>query len=1022
MIQHSMIKGILLLTAMLWSLTLLGQQQVKGVITGEDDQALVGASVNEVGTANGVFTDEQGAYQITVAENAQLIFSYVGYDPQTVAVDGRSSIDMNLTTNFSLGEVVVVGYGSQKKVNLTGAVQTLDLGDLVNAPVTNSAQLMYGRFAGVTLTQGGGLPGSDGSSINIRGLGTFNNSSPLIVIDGMIVEQAEFNNLAPSDVASISVLKDASAGAIYGARAANGVILITTKSGEAGKTRVEYGGYYGWQQATVTPDFADAQLYATLLNEKFRNENPDNFDPRFTDEQLALISSGADPDLFANTNWVDQVLETAPITNHYLSFSGGNTATTYKLSLGYLNQDAISVGNFRNSRYNFRLNLKSKLNQRLTLTNNLSGWVRDFQGPSGGPGSVAEIIYQFARTSPTMPVRYSNGEFAHVDGAFNNSNASFISSNPVRELSLGNYESQNFGLNERISLKLEIAKGLSFETANTLNLNISNISNFQPRFVRNQADGTLVTENVSNSLSNSVNFNYSLLTENLLRYSRKIGSLHDVQVLVGHSAQRIRTDGFAGSLSGFPTDNLEEFNAGGIIDPVVTGGAAEVTRQSFFGRLNYVLADKYLFEANIRRDGSSRFGPGNRYGNFPSFSAGWRISEESFMKSVKAISNLKLRASWGRNGNDRINNFIFQQTFALGQDYVLGEDQAVSAAAITTLANPDIRWETTEQFDIGLDASFFKSQLQFTADYFVKNSFDVLYNNFPIPSTLGVGNLEARNAADVMNKGIELGLNYRKLEGEFTYGLGANLTYLTNEVTGLGDGQETISGNTILRVGEPIRAYYGYQVLGIFQNQEEIDAAPIHFNGTGPGDFQYVDFSGPEGEPDGVIDAEDRVIIGNPYPTWTYNMNGFANYRGFDFSFVFQGVQGIDRLMFGNGQTPMTDDRRNVLSYWENRWTAESPSTELPRLGNLGRNDLPSTFYIQDASYLRLKNIELGYTLPENLTQAIGLTQLRVYASGQNILTFSQLENFDPERASGNFNARNFPIYKVFTLGLNVSL
>lgn len=392
------------------------------------------------------------------------------------------------------------------------------------------------------------------------------------------------------------------------------------------------------------------------------------------------------------------------------------------------------------------------------------------------------------------------------------------------------------------------------------------------------------------------------------------------------------------------------------------------------------------------------------------------------MQSLEAISNLKLRASWGRNGNDRIDNFIFQQTFALGQDYVLGENVPVSAAAVTTLANPDIRWETTEQLDIGLDAGFFQNRLQMTADYFVKNSFDVLYNNFPIPATLGVGNLEARNAADVLNRGFELGLNWRKLEGEFNYGLGGNVTRLHNEVTGLGDGQETISGNTILRVGEPIRAYYGYQVIGIFQTQEEVDNAPIHFNGTAPGDFQFVDWSGPEGEPDGVIDADDRVVIGNPYPDWTYNLTGFANYKGFDFSFVFQGVQGVDRLMIGNGQTPMTDDRRNVLTYWVNRWTPDNPSTELPRLGNLGRNDLPSTFYIQDASYLRLKNIELGYTLPEAIAERVGIEKLRIYASGQNLLTFTQMENFDPERANTNFNARNFPIYKVYTLGLNLSL
>ncbi|MDE3253424.1 MAG: SusC/RagA family TonB-linked outer membrane protein, partial [Bacteroidota bacterium] len=493
-------------------------------------------------------------------------------------------------------------------------------------------------------------------------------------------------------------------------------------------------------------------------------------------------------------------------------------------------------------------------------------------------------------------------------------------------------------------------------------------------------------------------------------------------VLLGHSLIYNKSDAFAGNLSGFPSNSVQVFDGGGVINPNVSGGAYEVSLQSFFSRINYAYKGKYLLEFNMRRDGSSRFGAANKYGNFPSASAGWRVSQEKFMNRINWLSDLKLRASWGITGNDNIGNYIFEQTYNTNLDYYLG-NAVVGAVALTSLANPTITWESIKQFDIGMDASLFNNHVSVTADYFKRNSYDVLYTNFPIPSSIGVTNLAAQNAASMENSGIELNVNYRGKVADLNYNIGASVSkFADNKVTGLGDkGIETINNETIIRIGQPFAAYYGYKVIGIFQNQTDITNAPKQFgsNKTAPGDFQYADLSGPGGKPDGVIDAFDRTVIGNPYPKWTYNFNASLNYKAFDFNVVFQGVQRIDRLLNDNGQLPMEGDRNNALAYWVNRWTVDKPSQSLPRLGGVN-NSIVSDFYIQDASYLRMKNIELGYTLPRNLVKKFGMQSLRLYVGGQNLLTFTKMKNFDPERQRGSGTDQLAPLYKVYTFGLNV--
>ncbi|MBI1342308.1 MAG: SusC/RagA family TonB-linked outer membrane protein [Terrimonas sp.] len=1004
---------------------------IKGKVTAaKDNQPLSGVSVEDSDKpGSGTVTDENGMYEIRVSDNTKTLrFTYVGFISAEIPVSGRSLINVSLEAGVStLDEVVVVGYGTQKKINQTGAAETVRFDDAVNQPVTNSGQLMYGRFSGVQITQSSGLPGSDASSVIIRGVGTFGSANPLVVIDNIQYDGLEaFNNLAPSDIESISVLKDASASAIYGARGANGVIVVTTKKGKKGPMKVIYNGYTGLQKVTVVPEYLDAVNYARLKNEHDINLNGANAPLRFTASDIQAIIDGTKPDQYANTNWAKAILRNALIQNHYLSFSGGNDRTTFRVSLGYLNQQAVVKGKFKSERYNLSLNLNSKVKDWLTISNVTNTYWSKFRGPAGGAGAITGetgIINQFQRSSPTVPVYYSNGEYGIVDGSYQYVNFSFPVTNPIQKGYLGDYLNDDINIAERLGLKVDFTKYISFESSGSLNLGFGNTSNFVPTNNTYDWAGNLVGQNLVNTLTNIETFSYRLLNENILRYARKYNEHHDVSFLLGHSLIYNRNDGFTGQLSGFPSNSVQEFDGGGVLNPNVSGGASEVSLQSFFSRVNYVLNGKYLFEFNIRRDGSSRFGPSHRYANFPSASVGWRLSEEKFLSNVDWISELKLRGSWGITGNDNIGNYIFEQTYNTNLDYILGTSNIVGAVALTGLANPNITWETIKQVDLGLDAGLFRNHLSVTADYFKRNSSDVLYTNFPIPSSIGVTNLAAQNAASMVNSGVELTVNYRGRMHEFNYNVGASVSkFADNKVTGLGEkGIETINNETIIRIGQPFNAYFGYRVLGVFQTMDEVNNAPKQFgsNKTAPGDFQYADLSGPDGKPDGVIDAYDRTIIGNPFPKWTYNFNVNLDYKGFDLNIILQGVDRIDRLLNDNGQLPMEGDRNNVLAYWVNRWTVDQPSKTLPRLGGQN-NSIVSDFYIQDCSYLRVKSIELGYALPKSITRKMGIDVLRFYLGGQNILTFTKLKNFDPERQRGNATDQLTPLYKIFTFGLNV--
>ncbi|HNR16796.1 MAG TPA: TonB-dependent receptor [Chitinophagaceae bacterium] len=1000
------------------------------VINASDSTPVVGASVTDLKTKKGVSTNDKGSFSFqTSTKDPIIMISRVDFQSTTVVWNGEPVIVKLEPFTSTLQDVVVVGYGTQKKINQTGSTQTVTFDEAVNQPVTNSGQLIYGRFSGVQLTQASGLPGTDASSVVIRGIGTFGSSTPLVVIDNIQYTGMEaFNNLAPADIETISVLKDASASAIYGARGANGVIVVTTKMGKAGKVSIVYNNYFGLQDVTVVPEYLGAANYARLKNEKDINANGPTAPLRYTDLEIDSIVNGMSPDRYAKTKWSDVILRSAPIQNHYLALSGGNERATYHLSLGYRTQEAVVKGKFKSDRYNLGFNVNSKLNNWLTISNVTNAYWLRFKGPAGGPGAITGetgIINQFQRSAPTVPVYYSNGEYGAVDGSYLKVNASFPITHPIRRGYLGDFVSDQINIADRIGIKVGFTKNLSFETSGSFNINYSSESNFTPTNFTYDWAGNLVQPTLVNTLSNTTGFTYRLLNENLLRFSKVFYKKHDLSVLLGHSVIYNRTDGFGGSLQGFPSNAIQEFDGGGVLNPTLTGSAAEESLQSFFGRVNYALNSKYLLEFNLRRDGSSKFGPSDRYGTFPSASAGWRIGKEKFMRNIKWISDIKLRASWGVTGNDNIGNYIFDQTYNTGLDYFLGTNTVVAAVAVTRLANPNITWETVEQYDIGLDAGFFRNKLTLGVDYFKKLSSDILYANFPLPPTIGVTNLAAKNSASMENSGLEILLNYRNKRKDFNYSIGGSLTYnIDNKVTDLGrDAAATVNSESVIRQGAPFNAYFGYQVIGIFQTIDEVNNSPRQFGSinTAPGDFKYADISGPDGKPDGIIDNRDRTLIGNPHPKFIYNFNGNFSWKGLDFTMLFEGVKDLDRILMANGQLPMEGDRNNALNYWINRWTPLNPNNKLPRLGGQN-NNLVSSFYVQDASYTRLKNLEIGYTIPEKISRKYMLSKFRVFIGAQNLLTFTKMENFDPERARGTNTDQLTPLYKIYTIGVNIKL
>jgi len=997
------------------------QQQdytVTGKVIDNSGMPLPGVNIIEKGTSNGTMSDFDGKYTITVSsQDALLSFSFVGMRTVEKPVAGNTNIDVTMTSDSqSLNEVVVVGYGTQKKVNLTGSVSQLQIDDIVSQPVSNPVQLLYGRVSGLQLEQTSGVPGSS-SSITVRGP-NINNGDPLIVIDGM--QAASLDEVSPSDIASFSILKDAASASIYGARGANGVILITTKSGKRDRLSLTFNSSVGTIRPTDLPHLLMGADFARAKNEREFYQGSGSV--IYTDDIISQIENGtADPNYFGNDNWFDALFRPALYTDYYLSASGGSEKARYFFSMRYNQQEGTLIGNSQSDDYNFRTKLDFDITNWLTIGTNIYGNRKKIQSPLQDVGSYHRAIFF---KNPLQPIRYTNGDYSAastIDGVTLEPSA-----NQLFLAQIGENVRDDYNLNAQVYAKVSLAEGLTYEPTFVYRFTTNFERSFNPTW--ELYDGpdrnNMILDNQRNSLYKDAGYSNFYQIDNLLRYKKDINENNYLGVLLGH--QLLVSDNFYNqfgvSVQDFASNNLRGIENGVASTLQATGGApTDRILQSYFGRLEYRLFDKYLLEVNMRLDGGSQFPKENRYGIFPSVSAGWKISEENFMKSIdNVISSLKLRASWGKLGSlNNLSLYPYQQTFGVGADYIFGPDDAIltDGAAVNVLANSKIKFEATETTDIGLDMEFFH-KLSLTADWYRRDTHDILLR-LPIPITAGDLTPPFVNAGEVRNQGWELSAGFfDTFRKNFDLNLNFNISSNTNkvlELPGVENGEIIEnSGRAILREGEPLYSYYGLVFDGIYQSQEEIDNGPTPADGkTAPGYRRYVDING-----DGKIDTDtDRTIIGNSFPKYVYGFNTQMGYKNFDLSLTFSGVAKIDRIRPNTGNDP---DQGNMLASWKDRWSPTNPSNEFPVVGS---DRIFSSWNIIDGSYLRLKTMEFGYTIPTEFSKKFSVDKFRVYVSGTNLLTFTNyIDGFDPENSRDDFTSQRYPLNQTFVFGVNVKL
>lgn len=1002
---------------------LVERKPINGRVADAQGTPLPGVSITVVGRKTGTSTNEKGQFSIDAPGDASLQVSAVGYVSQTIKVEGRTDISIILTkADNSLNEVVVVGYGTQKKADLTGAVSTVSSQQLEDRPATGVTNALEGTMPGVTVIQSNGQPGRDAGSININGIGTLNNTNPLIVVDGIIVSSMDQVNA--NDIESVSVLKDAASSAIYGSRAANGVVVITTKKGKKGTSRLEYDAYVGKQTPTRLPDYLPSWQTATMYNQALSNVG---IAPFYSAADIQAYKDGSDPIGHPNTNWLALFYNKSGIQqNHYLSVSGGSDKSQYMFSLGYFDQEG-NVEKTQAQRYTTRLNLSSQVSKRLSAYSNISFTFNPFQEPlSSYPGvpQFSQMIRQINRISPTVVNQYPNGDYGYISDG-----------NPMAWLnspSIGKYN--HYQLQTGAGIDWEIINGLHFRPLAgytlTMDQNKSYVADVQ--FYDPTTQAPTLYQGPNNVTDQYDNTTYVTL-QALLDYTKEWKG-HTLKILGGYSQEYYKDYTLTGYRQDFLNNDLTDINAASTSGQSTTGYSDELALQSFFGRLNYDYEGKYLFEANLRYDGSSRFDTANRWGTFPSFSAGWRISKEKFFRPLDSwFSDLKLRGSWGQLGNQNLNQlyengvyynnyYPYITTVSTGQNYTLGGSSPVIATGVapTIGANPNIKWETTTESDFGLDAGFLNNKVTFTADYFIKNTTNILLS-VPVGAVYGL-TAPTQNAGAVQNKGLELAAGYRGRSGAFTYGVSANAAFIKNEVTSLDNTTPIISGVEITKVGLPINSFWGYQAQGLFQNQQQVSSHAYQGVGTGPGDIIYKDLN----HDDTVDQTNDRTYLGTYFPKVTFGFNLNAGWKGIDVTAFFQGAAGVKGYAEGIALGTVGTTVGKPTSAMLNSWTPTNPNASFPRLltqsylqNDPGTN--PSSYWVRNASYLRLKNLQVGYTIPQDITRHIGVQKIRFYYSGQNILTFSQFYKWiDPEAPAGTAGY-DYPQVKTNTLGVNVT-
>lgn len=993
-------KGVLLSSLfMAWVFSAAAQQQiVSGTVTDTTGQPLVGVTVSEKGTQAGTTTDARGNYRIPVADpaNGVLIFSYVGFNPLTVRVANQSHLNATLHSNAKgLNEVVVVGYGEQKKVNLTGSVATMDQEKLSGRPITSISAAMEGGMPGVTVIQQSGQPGRDNAIVRIRGIGTMNNADPMVVIDGMVSTMDAMDNLNPYDIASISVLKDAAASAIYGSRAANGVVLITTKTGKKGAPKVSYNGYVGWQKPTELPDYLDAYHYGLLLNEGLKNEGKP---ARYTDDELEKFKTGSDPYNYPNTDWADLLFQGSGFQqSHNVSLSAGNDISTYFLSLGYLQQDG-TVKRTNSDRYNLHFNIDTKLSDHVSvgLTSSLSS--QDIAQPTGAAPDRTDLSQIFRQALDRIPPTALN---KNEDGTW----ARYIDGNPIYWVEEGGLlEDQVSRAMGNAYLEVSLLNDLKLRGSAGIDYKYLDRSTHIKEF--DYGDGT---SQGPNSIAKMNERTMRNLLQLLLTYHHTFQQ-HDLQLLAGISREGTQFTHNEASRLNLPNNELTDINAGSSSGMANAGYSYQERLGSFFGRVNYDYQQKYLLEMDLRYDGSSKFAAEKRWGIFPSASAGWRISQENFMKGLDFVNNLKLRASYGSVGNNATGDYQYLPKIALGMDYPFGGTIS-SGAAQTTSSNAVLQWEKSTTFDVGLDMMLF-NKLSFTADYYNRYTDNIL-TAVPVSSIYGLP-APTINAGAMRNTGVELQIGYQDQKGGLHYNINFNVGFNHNNVVKYATPSKT---SRIQAEGYPWNAFYGYENIGKYQTDDQVKNAPkVPGAPVKKGDLMFKDQNG-----DGIIDGNDRVLLGSDIPGVTFGLNLNLAYRQFDLAVFAQGATDVDQVLNNEVFWPLVNGA-NAQKMALDRWTPETPNGRFPltHVDESYNYDVLSSFQVNNSSYIRIKNLQLGYTLPAAVGKLLKTEKIRIYFSAQNLFTFTKLvSGVDPE--SQVDSQYRYPNVKTYTFGLNVN-
>lgn len=1024
--KHSITKWKGLLFAMMWTISLGVFAQnitVNGTVTDANNEPVIGATVMVENTTNGTITDIDGNYLLSnVPPQATLQFSYVGMKAQTIAVNGQTTINVKMASDTELlDEVVVVGYGTQRKVNLTGTVNTISPNEIVGKSVTSLANAIQGTTPGVTVISRPGDLGNDMGSINVRGRGNLGSSTPLYIVDGVPVGQGDFMRIHTGDIESISILKDAAASAIYGSRAAFGVFLVTTKKGKEGKASVSYNGYYGLQTPTVLPKKLNSNDYAMLINEANLNAGKK---PVYDDAALKLIREGNSPDLYPNNDWYDMVYrDSSPMQEHNISVMGGGQ-TRYFVSGTFYEQNSL-IPDRKLNRYSFRANTDRDFFDWFRLGTNVS-YVKD-DWSRQGDFSITDLD----RMTPLTVGKHTDGTWGTVTGGIQS--GILAENNPLRKMAeYGRANTQTSRLNTNVNATLKPIEGLSIDgilSYSKTDFTESKFENRVPKLI-GFIDKELMTgtEKPINKLENNWDTSTTLMLQFFATYAKTIG-LNDISAMAGTQYETYQYKKLSGSRKDFPSNALDVLDAGsGKAENLGNGGnLRERAFLSQFGRLNYAYDGKYLFEANVRFDRSSQFPSHNRLGIFPSFSGAWRMSEEAFLKDVNWLTNLKLRASWGKLGNvSNVGYYDYMDVLAIGTAYVMDGSKQDGVWPFKQ-PNSNLSWEKVMMTNIGVDAAFFNNKFDIQVDAFNKVTSDILLR-MPQPFELGLKtdkdvNKDERtstNAGVVTNKGIELTANHRNQIGDFKYQISGNISKIWNKVSDLNGLDDQISGVWIHRVGEAIGSFYGYKAEGLFVDEKDVTDHVKQDAATKPGDIKYADIN-----KDGKFNADDRTILGNDVPYFTYGLSFSAAYKGFDLSVQGQGVN--DVMVYLSGETSQAFfNGASGKEFHLGRWTKENPNPNavypriLPTASN-NHNTRTSSFWLFDADYFRIKNLALGYTIPQSFTQRMGIDKMRMYLSATNLLTIradKRMKDFDPEMASAR---STYPNLKVVSVGLNLT-